>query len=108
LEEVPKAQKKSCLYLGSHLSLLGKPCPGFVLPPGDPKAGQPGCRIRVVDGDSFDTAIDLGDGVVVLNMANAKHAGGGWLRGAMAQEEELCYRYISIWLLTYRRLRLYE
>lgn len=54
-------------------------------------------------GDTFDTAIRF-DGlfprnnpintrpVCILNMANARWAGGGFRNGSLAQEEELCYR----------------
>ena len=62
--------------------------------------------IRVLNADSIDAALELStrhtenDGaplgnekpVLILNMANAHHSGGGWLGGALAQEEALCYR----------------
>ncbi|KAI4194495.1 MAG: hypothetical protein LQ348_002627 [Seirophora lacunosa] len=61
-------------------------------------------RVRVLNLDTLDAAIRLSSlttsrvaqspapPVLILNMANAKHGGGGWLKGAMAQEEALCYR----------------
>ena len=61
--------------------------------------------IRVLNADSIDAALELSvrhterDGapknekpILILNMANAYHSGGGWLGGALAQEEALCYR----------------
>ncbi|KAL8747696.1 MAG: hypothetical protein Q9184_007563, partial [Pyrenodesmia sp. 2 TL-2023] len=64
----------------------------------------PKTRIRVLNIDTLDAAIRLSSlttstvaesstpAVLVLNMANAEHGGGGWLKGAIAQEEALCYR----------------
>ncbi|CUS13963.1 unnamed protein product [Tuber aestivum] len=93
LAKIPAAQRRSSLYTGEEFSLAGVACPEFTLPDPDPEAGRRGCRIKVINGDTFDTAIAMGKDVVVLNMANAHVAGGGWKMGAMAQEEELCYRY---------------
>jgi uncharacterized protein (TIGR02452 family) len=77
-----------------------KYCPKYTLPAYDTECGRAGTRVRVVDGDSFDVALDLqsrSDGtdqkpIALLNMANARIGGGGWMKGALAQEESLCYR----------------
>lgn len=57
-----------------------------------PLAGDRGaapCKIEVTTEDSFTAAKRLGN-ALVLNYANAHHAGGGFMLGANAQEEALC------------------
>lgn len=91
----PSAPADGKLYTKYELSPLPpEACPKLQTTP-----------IRVINTDSIDAALELtvqnrSQGgarsdqcpVLILNMANAHHSGGGWLRGALAQEEALCYR----------------
>lgn len=53
-----------------------------------PESGEM-CRIEVTPEDSFQAASRFRK-ALVLNYANAHHAGGGFMLGAKAQEEALC------------------
>ncbi|KAJ5138614.1 uncharacterized protein N7515_003462 [Penicillium bovifimosum] len=81
------------------------------LDPKDPRFPKLKTVVQVVKGDTFDRAIEMSGKnrgpVCVLNFANAKTAGGGWLKGKSAQEEQLFYRSTLSASLVEKRARLY-
>ena len=93
LKTTPQAPADGVLYHPDNLPHLdSRYCPKL-----------PQTAIRVINADTIDAAIGLSTPVVsqlpllkkpvlVLNMANAYHGGGGWLHGSLAQEEAMCYR----------------
>lgn len=102
----PEHEPRGYLYDSERFGRIGRRyCPGFTVAPGDSRKG---CIVKVLDADAYDVACDTiaraqgSQGSmnapssekppVVLNLANQNTRGGGWRKGAMAQEEELCYR----------------
>ncbi|KAL6717848.1 hypothetical protein ACLMJK_003933 [Lecanora helva] len=87
LKTTPKAPPNGHLYDPKTLHPLDpQKCPNL-----------PKTTIRVLNSDTIDAALSLSSPkspkpVLILNMANAYHSGGGWLHGSLAQEEALCYR----------------
>ncbi|KAG9253492.1 uncharacterized protein F5Z01DRAFT_623608 [Emericellopsis atlantica] len=87
LKDLPNihAAKSEALFLSTLPMLKATDCPQ-----------HPKTAISIVNEDTYNAAISLASEVpsrvAVLNMASHSHAGGGWLKGSMAQEEALCYR----------------
>jgi hypothetical protein len=80
--EVRIADQVAAAIAGTRLHLPDEP-----LPPPATAAGP--ARVTVTNETSLDAARRLGGDLACLNFASAKNAGGGFLRGASAQEEDL-------------------
>ncbi|KAI9791782.1 MAG: hypothetical protein M1833_001341 [Piccolia ochrophora] len=103
LPGLPSAPPTGIYFTSNNVdSLDATTCPGYTHSAATAEGDieQPGVPISVIDMDTFDAALQMGLGpdpldtkpIAVLNNANQFQAGGAWLRGATAQEEQLCFR----------------
>lgn len=59
------------------------------------QTSNPSCQLMLVDTvEAANHAVKLGGKVCALNFASYKNPGGGYIRGAYAQEEALCFESV--------------
>ncbi|KAF2418250.1 hypothetical protein EJ08DRAFT_621821 [Tothia fuscella] len=119
LKQIPIDAIRSQVYNLSQLPPLDPThCPAYNSKD-NPTTSTTGTPIHVLNADTLDCAIHLHalptqqprdqtnppqnqntpSSVLVLNLASEYKPGGGWLTGALAQEESICYRsslYLSL------------